>query len=67
MSVTVNGFPLLPVNDPAVEVRESLINVYFRQDGVGARSGNLENLNTFSIFLHALRLSLTKALTKISN
>jgi hypothetical protein len=44
-----------------------MINVYFRQDGVGVRSGNLENLNTFSIFLRALRLTLTKALTKISN
>jgi len=40
--------------------RESLINVYFRQDGVGARSGNLENFNIFSIFLRALRLALTK-------
>ena len=34
-----------------MKAKESLINVYFRQDGVGARSGNLENLNIFSIFL----------------
>ena len=47
-------------------VREPLINVYFRQDGVGARYGNLENLNTFSIFLRALRLTLRKALSELA-